>query len=48
MITDFWDSKENYEKYLESRHEDGTFDEVVSVCVDLPSVRIFDIMDTSS
>ena len=48
VITELWDSKETYEKYLQSRHEDGTFDEVVSVCTELPSVRIFDIVDASS
>ena len=48
VITELWDSKECYEKYLQFRQEDGTFDEVVSVCVNLPSVRIFDIVDTSS
>ena len=36
VITELWDSKETYEKYLQSRHEDGTFDEVVSVYMDLP------------
>ena len=48
VITELWDSKEDYEKYLQFRQEDGTFDKVVSVCKDLPSVRIFDIVDTSS
>ena len=48
VITELWDSKKDYEKYLQFRQEDGTFDEVVSVRTDLPSVRIFDIVDTSS
>ena len=46
VITELWDSKEDYEKYLQFRQEDGTFDEVVSVCTDLPSVGIVDIVDT--
>ena len=48
VITELWDSKEGYEKYLQFRQADGTLDEVASVCMDAPSVRIFDIIDTSS
>ncbi len=48
VITELWDSKGDYEKYLQFRQEDGTLDEVASVCTDAPSVRIFDIVDTSS
>ena len=48
VITDLRCSKKDYEKYLQFRQEDGTFDELVSLCTDLPSVRIFDIVDTPS
>ena len=41
------DSKEDYEKYLQVRQEDGTLEEVASVCNGAPSVRIFDIVDTA-
>lgn len=48
VITELWDSKEHYEKYLQFRQEDGTLEEVAAVCSDAPSVRIFDIADTAS
>lgn len=48
VITERWDSKEDYQKYLQFRQEDGTLDEVASVCTAAPSVRIFDIVDTTS
>ena len=48
VITELWDSKEEYQKYLQFRQEDGTLDEVASVCRDAPSVRIFDIVETSA
>ena len=48
VITEIWDSKEDYQKYLQFRQEDGTLDEVAAFCRDAPSVRIFDIVDTSS
>ena len=48
VITERWDSKENYEKYLQFRQEDGTFDEVAGVCRDAPTVSIFSIADASS
>ena len=48
VITELWDSKEQYEKYLQFRQEDGTLEEVAAVCRDAPSVRIFDIADTAS
>ena len=48
VITERWDSKEDYQKYLQFRQEDGTLDEVASVCRDAPSVRIFDIVETAS
>ena len=48
VIIERWDSKENYEKYLQFRQGDGTLDEVASVCRDAPSVRIFDIANTAT
>ena len=48
VITELWDTKEEYQKYLQLRQEDGTLDEVASVCRDAPSVRIFDIVETSA
>ena len=48
VITERWDSKEEYQKYLQFRQEDGTLDEVASVCTGAPSVRIFDIVETTS
>ena len=47
VITEQWDSKEDYEKYLQVRQEDGTLEEVASVCEGAPSVRIFEIVDTT-
>ena len=46
VITELWDTKEEYQKYLQFRQEDGTLDEVASVCRDAPSVRIFDLVET--
>ena len=48
VITELWDTKEEYQKYLQFRQEDGTLDEVASVCRDAPSVRIFDIVESSA
>ena len=48
VITELWDTKEEYQKYLQFRQEDGTLDEFASVCRDAPSVRIFDIVETSA
>jgi quinol monooxygenase YgiN len=48
VITELWATKEEYQKYLQFRQEDGTLDEVASVCRDAPSVRIFDIVETSA
>jgi heme-degrading monooxygenase HmoA len=47
VITELWDSKEDYQKYLQFRQEDGTLNEVAAICEDAPSVRIFDIVDTA-
>ena len=46
IFTEVWDSKEHYEKYLQFRTEDGTIDAIASLCVDAPSIRIFDIIST--
>ena len=46
IFTEVWDSKANYEKYLQFRTEDGTLDAVASLCEDAPSIRIFDIIPT--
>ena len=48
VITELWDTKEEYQKYLQFRQKDGTLDDVASVCRDAPSVRIFDIVETSA
>ena len=48
VITELWDTKEEYQKYLQFRQEDGTLNEVASVCRGAPSVRIFDIVETSA
>ena len=48
VITELWDSRADYEKYLQFRQEDGTLGEVAAVCRDSPSVRIFDIVDTAT
>jgi len=48
VITELWDSKEDYQKYLQFRQTDGTLDEVGAVCTGAPSVRIFDIVETSA
>jgi len=43
VMTETWDSKEHYEKYLQFRIEDGTVAELTDLCVEAPSIRIFDI-----
>ena len=47
VITEVWDSKEQYQKYLKFRQEDGTLDEISAICTEPPSVRIFDVIDTA-
>ena len=49
VITELWDSKEDYQKYLQFPMQvEGTLDVMVtSICEDAPSVRIFDIVDTA-
>ena len=46
VFTEVWDSKSHYEKYLQFRTEDGTLDAVAGLCIEAPSIRIFDIIPT--
>ena len=46
IFNEVWDTKEHYEKYLQFRTEDGTIDAIASLCVEVPSIRIFDIIPT--
>ena len=48
VVTELCDSKEEYQKYLQFRQEDGTSEEFAAVCIGTPSIRIFDIVDTTS
>ncbi len=45
VMTETWDSKEHYEKYLAFRTEDGTVGAITSMCETGPDIRIFDITD---
>jgi quinol monooxygenase YgiN len=45
VLTEVWDSKEHYEKYLAFRTEDGTIAAVTEMCVDGPNIDIFNITD---
>ena len=45
VMTETWDSKEPYEKYLAFRTEDGTVGAITSMCETGPDIRIFDITD---
>ena len=45
VMTEVWDSKEHYEKYLAFRTEEGTMDAIASMCQNEVSIRIFDITD---
>ena len=45
VLTEVWDSKEHYEKYLAFRTEDGTVGAIGEMCVDGPNIDIFDITD---
>lgn len=44
VLTETWDSKEHYEKYVAFRIEDGTVKTISSICEEAPSIRIFDIV----
>jgi len=48
VVTELWASKEEYQKYLQFRQEDGTSEEFAAVCIGTPSIRIFDLVDTSA
>ena len=43
VLTEVWDSKEHYEKYLAFRTEDGTIAAITDMCSEGPTIRIFDI-----
>ena len=43
VLTEVWDSKKHYEKYLAFRTEDGTIAAVTEMCSEGPTIRIFDI-----
>jgi|TARA_B110000438_G_scaffold254899_1_gene261400 quinol monooxygenase YgiN len=44
VLTETWDSKEHYEKYVAFRVEDGSVKTISSMCEEAPSIRIFDIV----
>lgn len=44
VLTETWDSKEQYEKYVAFRVEDGTVEAISSLCKDAPSIKIYDIV----
>jgi len=45
VMTEIWDSKEHYEKYLAFRTEEGTVGAITAMCDQGPTIRIFDITD---
>ena len=45
VLTEVWDTKEHYEKYLAFRTDDGTIAAVTEMCLEPPSIRIFEITD---
>jgi len=45
VLTEVWDSKKHYEKYLAFRTEDGTVGAIGDISVDGPNIDIFDITD---
>ena len=44
-MTETWESKEHYEKYLAFRTQDRTVELIGSVCDEGPTIRIFDITE---
>lgn len=44
VLTEIWDSKEHYERYVAFRIEDGTVEKITSMCIEAPSIRIYDIV----
>ena len=45
VLTEVWDSKKHYEKYLAFKTEDGTVGAIGDMSVDGPNIDIFDITD---
>jgi quinol monooxygenase YgiN len=45
VMTETWESKEHYDKYLAFRVEEGTVELIGSQCDEGPTIRIFDITD---
>ena len=45
VLTEVWDSKKHYEKYLAFRTEDGTVSAIGDMSVDGPNIDIFNITD---
>ena len=45
VLTEVWDSKKHYEKYLAFRTEDGTVGAIGNMSIDGPNIDIFDITD---
>jgi quinol monooxygenase YgiN len=45
VMTETWESKEHYDKYLAFRVEEGTVELIGSQCDEGPSIRIFDITE---
>ena len=45
VLTEVWDSKKHYEKYLAFRTEDGTVGAIGDMSIDGPNIDIFDITD---
>ena len=45
VLTEVWDSKKHYEKYLAFRTEDGTVGAIGDMSVDGPNIDIFNITD---
>ena len=45
VLTEVWNSKKHYEKYLAFRTEDGTVGAIGDMSVDGPNIDIFDITD---
>ena len=43
VLTDVWDSKQHYEMYLAFRTDDGTIAAFTDMCVDGPTIDIFNI-----
>ena len=47
FFNETWESKAQYDKYLKFRTEDGTLEAIAGLCEARPSIKIFDIIDTS-